>query len=92
MKKIKINDKEFELIEEYKEGFDEEELNNRYTDYFDSYDYVLGDWAYGKLRLKGFNDKDNKNFNEINDFKNKEKYIKENCAFDCKYFVLKRLK
>ena len=55
------------------------------------YDYIVGDIAYSKLRLKGFNKKNNKNFNQINDYKNVEKYIKENCAFDCKYFILEKI-
>ena len=54
-----------ELIENYKEAFDKEEFLSKCTDYFYDYDYIVGDWAYGKLRLKGFNDKSNKNYNKI---------------------------
>ena len=54
MKKIKLEDIEYTLEKNYKDGFDLEELTNRYTDYFKDYDYILGDWAYNKLRLKGF--------------------------------------
>ena len=50
----------------------------KYTSFFEEYDYIVGDIAYSKLRLKGFNKKDNKNFNKINDYQNVEKYIKEN--------------
>ena len=91
MKKIKLQDKEYELIKQYKDGFDLEELTNRYTEYFEEYDYILGDWAYGKLRLKGFCDKTNKLFNEINDYNKIDKYIKENCAYECKYFIIKKV-
>ena len=54
---IKLNEKEYEVIKNYKEGFNEEQLNEKFTDYYYDYDYILGDWAYGKLRLKGFCDK-----------------------------------
>lgn len=91
MKKIKLQDKEYELIKQYKDGFDLEELTNRYTEYFEEYDYILGDWAYGKLRLKGFCDKTNKLFNEVNDYNKIDKYIKENCAYECKYFIIKKV-
>lgn len=87
-----FNDNRYELIENYKDAFDKEDTESKFTDYFDSYDYVIGDYAYGKLRLKGFNDKSNPNFREINDIKNKENYIKKECAYDCKYFVLKKIK
>ncbi len=90
MKLVKIEDMEYEIITNYKNGYDEEAFVNRYTDYFNDFDYVVGDWAYGKLRLKGFYDKKNKKCKDINDFENLEKYLKENCAFDCAYFVAKR--
>jgi len=92
MKKIKLGELEFELIKEYKDGFDLSLLEEKYTDYFDSYDYILGDFAYGKLRLKGFCDKGNKIFNQINDYRTIDDYIKNNCAYECKYFIIKRIK
>lgn len=91
MKKITIDEKEFELIEDYKDAFDKDEFTTRYTEYFDIYDYILGDWSYGKLRLKGFCEKNSKALNKINDFENVKTYIKDNCAYDCKYFILKKL-
>lgn len=90
MKKIILQDKEYELIKEYKDGFNLEELTTKYTDYFIDYDYILGDWAYGKLRLKGFCDKDNPLYNDINNYDIIDNYIKENCAYDCKYFIIKK--
>ncbi len=89
---ITIEGKQFELIENYKDGFDIDIVKEKLTDYFDNYDYIVGDWAYGKLRLKGFNDKDNKNFNKINDASKIKKYIEDYCAYGCKYFILKRIK
>ena len=91
MKKFKLEDKEYELINQYKDGFDLETLTEKYTEYFEEYDYILGDWAYGKLRLKGFCEKDNPLFNEINDYETIDTYIKENCAYECKYFIIKKI-
>lgn len=90
MKNIKIEDNYYEIIENYKEGYNEDEFIKKCTDYFYEYDYIVGDWAYGKLRLKGFFDKSNKKCREINDFSNLDKYLSENCAFGCSYFVAKR--
>ena len=89
-KKVKLNEKTYEIIEDYKNGFDHEETQNRLTDYFDEYDYILGDWAYDKLRLKGFCDKTNKQNNKINSYDLIEEYIKKYCAYECKYFILKK--
>jgi len=92
MKKIKLEDKEYELVKEYKDGLDIETLTEKYTEYFEGYDYILGDWAYGKLRLKGFCEKTNPLYNNINDYETIDKYIKENCAYECKYFIIKKTK
>lgn len=92
MKKYIINDLEFELMENYKDGFEFDEVKNKYTDYFDDYDYLVGDWSYGKLRLKGFCDKKNELCNKINNITLKDKYIKNSCSYECRYFVLKKLK
>ena len=91
MKYIIINDQKYELIENYKDGYDQQELENKLTDYFENYDYVIGDWAYGKLRLKGFCKKDNPIYKEINDYSRKQDYIKKECASDCKYFVIEKI-
>lgn len=89
---MKLNDFEYELIENYKDAFDLEAVLNRITDYYDDYDYIVGDFAYGKLRLKGFCDKNNKLYKEYNDISKKDEYVKKECAYDCKYFVLKKIK
>lgn len=87
---MKLFDKEYKLIENYNEAFNEEEFISKCTDYFDGFDYIVGDIAYGKLRLKGFNKKGNANFKEINDYSRIKDYIKDNCAYGCKYFILER--
>ncbi len=87
---VEVEGKKYRVIKDYRDGFDEEMFKEKYTSFFEEYDYIVGDIAYSKLRLKGFNDKDNKNFNKINDYKNVEKYIKENCAYGCRYFILKK--
>jgi len=89
--KIKINEVEYEIIKNEKDAIDADILKEKITDYFDTFDYIVGDWAYGKVRLKGFNSKENKNFKKINDYANVEKYIKDNCAYGCRYFILKKI-
>lgn len=91
MKEIKVENNKYEIIENHKEAFNEEEFINKCTDFFFDYDYIIGDIAYSKLRLKGFYDEKNKKANKINNFKNAQKYLQKNCAVDCKYFILKKL-
>lgn len=88
---MELLDQEYKLIKDNGECFDLELVKEIITDYFKDYDYIVGDIAYSKLRLKGFTKKDNKMNNEINDFDRLDKYILENCAYGCKYFILEKI-
>lgn len=91
MDKVKLaNGNEYEIIKNYRDAFNEEEFLSKCTDYFEVFDYVVGDIAYGKLRLKGFYDDENKKAKKINKYSGVSKYLKENCANDCRYFIVKR--
>lgn len=88
---IEINNIKYEIIKDEREGFDLEELKNRFSEYFEPYTYIVGDWAYGKLRLKGFYDQKDKEVKPINNINFVDKYIKENCAYGCRYFIVKKV-
>ena len=88
---IILNDKQYELIKDERSAFDLDTVKEHFTDYFEIYDYVVGDWAYGKLRLKGFYDKDNKKATKINSYENIKDYIENYCAYGCKYFIIKKI-
>lgn len=87
---ININNKDYELIKNYREAFNEEDFLSKCTEYFFDYDYIVGDIAYGKLRLKGFYDNNNKKAKKINNYKFVDNYLKDNCANDCKHFIVKK--
>lgn len=91
-KEIIVNDTKYELIKNYRDAFNEEEFAKCYTDYFYDYDYIVGDIAYNKLRLKGFYDSTNKKVNKINNYKNLDNYLHDYCAVGCKYFIIKKRK
>ncbi|NGQ96944.1 DUF1027 domain-containing protein [Brevibacillus sp. SYP-B805] len=82
----------FELVEEYRGGWNQEAFKERYSDILDKYDYVVGDWGYGQLRLRGFYDSMNRKvpFEQRIDYL--DEYLQEFCNFGCPYFVLHRVK
>ena len=57
---ITIQNESYEIVEERTDGFNEEAFRARYSDILSKYDYIVGDWGYGQLRLKGFFDDANK--------------------------------
>ena len=80
------------IIIKGEENFDYKEVNTLFTDYFQDYDYILGDYSYGKIRLKGFYDSSNKKVKKLNDIKYLERYIKEYCSIGVNTFLLKKEK
>ena len=90
-KQITANNITYELIKNYRDAFNEEEFINKCTDYFTDYEYIVGDIAYNKLRLKGFYESNNKKAKKINNYNTLEEYLKNNCDVDCRYFILKNL-
>lgn len=92
MKKvIKIENNEYEIIKNYRDAFNEEEFKNKCTEYFYDYDYIVGDIAYDKLRLKGFYENTNKKAKDINKISLLDDYLKKSCSYGCKYFVAKKV-
>jgi len=89
---IEIDNRKFEIIKNERNAFDLEEFERLYTDYFYDYDYIVGDIAYSKLRLKGFYESKNKKAKNVNNIDNLQDYIDNYCAYGCRYFVLKCIK
>ena len=87
---IIINNFEYEIITDYREGFNEEALNARFSDVLSKYDYILGDWGYSQLRLKGFFDDKNPKATYETKISTLQDYIYEYCNFGCAYFVLQK--
>ena len=91
MKTKVFNDVTYYILKDDNNILDEMDISKKLTEYFDDFDYVVGDWAYSKVRLKGFYDKTNKKVKNLNNYENVEKYLVENCAPNARYFILKKI-
>lgn len=83
-----LNGHPYELVKEYRDGFNGEELAKRFSNILSKYDYIVGDWGYDQLRLKGFYDKSNPQFNPEQGVDTIEDYLYEDCNFGCAYFII----
>lgn len=92
MKKININGNDYELIKDNGDCFNNEEFMDKVTDYFYDYDYIFVDYAYDKMRLKGYYDENNKKATSVNNISTLDDYISNYCAYGAKYFLLKKIK
>lgn len=85
-----IGERQYRLVRNYREGFDAERLGERFSEVLTRYDYIVGDWGYEQLRLKGFfREEDRKSLPEQR-IDALEDYLYEYCNFGCAYFVLER--
>lgn len=86
---IEVNKHPFELIYEYREGFDLDKFVERFSPILNKYDYIVGDWGFEQLRLKGFFRDDVKDVQRAQTIGTVQDYIYEYCNFGCAYFILK---
>ena len=47
---VEVREYKYEIIENSRDAFNEEEFVHLFTDYFYDFDYIIGDYAYSKLR------------------------------------------
>lgn len=88
---ISIEGYEYEIVNDYREAFQEEVLKERYSDILAKYDYLVGDWGYNQLRLKGFFDDKNPKATFDTKISTLQDYLYEYCNFGCAYFVLRKV-
>ncbi len=86
-----IGNRQYVLVANHRDGFDAQKLGERYSDVLARYDYIVGDWGYDQLRLKGFFDVDNKKALPEQRIDTLEDYLYEYCNFGCAYFVIQRV-
>lgn len=86
-----IGTRQYKLVVDYREGFDPQKLGERYSEVLARYDYIVGDWGYEQLRLKGFFDKNNRKALPDQRIDMLEDYLYEYCNFGCAYFVIQRV-
>ncbi|WP_246027958.1 YutD family protein, partial [Paenibacillus xylaniclasticus] len=87
---ILIGGKRYELIIDHKNGWNPSAFRDRYSDVLERYDYIIGDWGYNQLRLKGFFKDSNPKANKDTNISGLVDYINEYCNFGCAYFVIQR--
>lgn len=89
---IEIDNQVYEVVQDIRQGWNEQAFRERYSEVLAKYDYIVGDWGYNQLRLRGFFEDSNKKASFDNKISTLDEYIHEYCNFGCAYFVLKKIK
>ncbi|KLA47525.1 hypothetical protein LRB_1403 [Ligilactobacillus ruminis] len=79
------------LVKNYRDGFRTDKLKERFSQILTKYDYIVGDWGYNQLRLRGFYESGSKKGTPSQNIDRLMDYLYENCNFGCAYFVLHNL-
>ncbi|WP_054951360.1 YutD family protein [Numidum massiliense] len=88
---IRIQSNAYELVIDYRNGWNQEAFKQRYSEILGKYDFIVGDWGYGQLRLKGFFADKNPKAKRDNRISQLEEYVHEYCNFGCAYFILRKV-
>ncbi|OTN86413.1 hypothetical protein A5819_003247 [Enterococcus sp. 7E2_DIV0204] len=88
---VTIGERQYLLVKNHREAFDGERLGERFSDVLSRYDYIVGDWGYDQLRLKGFFNESNRKAAPEQRIDTLEDYLYEYCNFGCAYFVIERV-
>ena len=72
----------FEIIKDHREALDIKSFNERYVDFLDRYEYIVGDYSAEMLRFKGFTIETR---DQIAD------YLIESATPNAPYYILKRI-
>lgn len=86
-----MNGNKYEVIQNERNGFDEEALVERFSEILGKYDYIVGDWGYEQLRLKGFYEDSRAKAAFDAKISTLEDYLYEHCNFGCAFFVLQKV-
>jgi uncharacterized protein YutD len=81
----------YSLLHEHKSGWNPEAFRERFSDVLERFDYIVGDWGYNQLRLRGFYRDGHPRATKETAISSFVDYINEYCNFGCAHFVLTKL-
>ncbi|MCI3920030.1 YutD family protein [Paenibacillus sp. TRM 82003] len=88
---IWVGGKAYELLQAHKDAWKPDAFKERYSEVLDRYDYIVGDWGYNQLRLKGFFKEGSNRATKDSAIGSLQDYLQEYCNFGCAYFILERV-
>ncbi|WP_251547144.1 YutD family protein [Limosilactobacillus caecicola] len=86
-----INNHPYEIVKDDDHSFDLDKFTDRFSMILSKFDYLVGDWGYGQLRLRGFYSSDNPLYVPGRGTDTIQDYLYEQCNFGCKYFIIHNL-
>lgn len=81
----------YSVVHDHKNGWNPEAFRERFSEVLERYDFIVGDWGYSQLRLRGFFREPQPKAPKESVISHLYEYIHEYCNFGCAYFVIEKL-
>jgi uncharacterized protein YutD len=88
---IHIGNRTYELVTEHKDAWNFEVCRDRFSEVLERYDYIVGDWGYNQLRLRGFFKENHPKATKESSIAFLQDYLNEYCNFGCAYFIIEKV-
>ncbi|CAG7649375.1 YutD family protein [Paenibacillus allorhizosphaerae] len=88
---IHIAGRTYEVVTDHKSGWKPEAFRDRYSEVLERYDYIVGDWGYNQLRLRGFYKDNHPKATKDTAISTLQDYLNEYCNFGCAYFIIEKV-
>lgn len=88
---IHIANRTYEVVVDHKNGWKPEAFRDRYSEVLERYDYIVGDWGYNQLRLRGFFKETHPKATKESSIATLQDYLNEYCNFGCAYFIIEKV-
>ncbi|WP_245855685.1 YutD family protein [Paenibacillus rigui] len=88
---IHIANRSYEVVVDHKNGWKPEAFRDRYSEVLERYDYIVGDWGYNQLRLRGFFKDTHPKATKESSIATLQDYLNEYCNFGCAYFIIEKV-
>jgi uncharacterized protein YutD len=88
---IFIANKAYEVVVDHKNGWKPDAFKERYSEVLERYDYIVGDWGYNQLRMRGFFKDNHPKATKESTIATFQDYYNEYCNFGCAYFIIEKV-
>jgi uncharacterized protein YutD len=88
---IFIANKSYEVVVDHKNGWKPDAFKERFSEVLERYDYIVGDWGYNQLRMRGFFKDNHPKATKESMIATFQDYLNEYCNFGCAYFIIEKV-
>ena len=83
---------EYKAVKEYRVKFDKKQFEEKMVEVLEKYDFLVGDFSDGSLRLKGFFSDSRRATPRFLKANSIEDYLKKSCAYMCPHYVVEKVR